>query len=149
MVVIRRCWARQFFLPIAAKASLSYGSGFSSVTLTVKLQSLIYEILTPISLRIAILNSKGGKILFSSYNSYSCRFLGTWVSTLRNIIWGSLFPFYILLEVRGLGYKVSVRGASLEFSLGFSHLVYFKLPPTISARQVGAKFRAINIISPN
>lgn len=136
-------------MPPSVVALIRYSSGFSTSTIIVRLQSSIYEIQVPISLRVSFLKSKSGGLLFSSYSAYSFKFLNTWVSTLRNIVWGSLSPFYILLEVRGLGYKVGVKGSRLEFSLGFSHLVYFKLPTVISAKPIGAKLRAISVISPD
>ena len=37
------------------------------------------------------------------------------------------------LEINGVGYRVKVRGDSLELSLGFSHPVIYKLPEGVSA----------------
>ena len=37
------------------------------------------------------------------------------------------------LELRGVGYKVNVSGQKLEFSLGFSHPIFYELPENVKA----------------
>lgn len=67
---------------------------------------------------------------------------------LRHLLWGSVLPFSMVLEVRGLGYRVTApSGGLLEFSLGFSHLVFFSLPSAIFGKTVGNKGRAVQLTS--
>lgn len=50
--------------------------------------------------------------------------------------------FRVTLELRGLGYRVYVPNPRvIEFKLGFSHLVVFKLKGSCSARALGLKSR--------
>lgn len=55
-------------------------------------------------------------------------------------------PYSILLEVRGLGYRLNARSAQvLEFAMGLSHLVFFNLPTQITAKGAGNKARAVQL----
>jgi len=54
-------------------------------------------------------------------------------SNLNNIVSGMLKPFEILLEVNGVGYKASVHHKMVVLSLGYSHEIFYNLPPTVSA----------------
>ena len=56
-----------------------------------------------------------------------------------NCIVGVTQGFSILLEVVGVGYRVAVKGQSLELALGFSHPVLLDLPAGISAKAEGNK----------
>lgn len=58
---------------------------------------------------------------------------------LNNCIVGVTQGFSILLEVVGVGYRVAVKGQSLELALGFSHPVLLDLPAGISAKAEGNK----------
>ena len=44
-----------------------------------------------------------------------------------------------VLEFNGVGYRVAVKGESLEMSIGFSHPVKIDLPKGISAKAEGTK----------
>lgn len=57
---------------------------------------------------------------------------GTFRQIVKNMIEGVTKGFEKKLEIAGLGYKVSLRGNTLVFSLGFSHPVEFKIPEGIS-----------------
>lgn len=56
---------------------------------------------------------------------------GTFRSNLKNMIKGVHQGFYIKLQLVGIGYKVSIEKDILILKLGFSHLVYFKIPSDI------------------
>ncbi|MDR2050515.1 MAG: 50S ribosomal protein L6 [Deltaproteobacteria bacterium] len=58
---------------------------------------------------------------------------------LNNCIVGVTRGFAVSLEVVGVGYRVAVKGNSVELSLGFSHPVIVDLPQGIEARAEGNK----------
>ena len=58
---------------------------------------------------------------------------------LNNCVVGVTQGFSKTLEIIGVGYRVAVKGDSLELSLGFSHPVLVDLPEGISAKAEGNK----------
>ena len=58
---------------------------------------------------------------------------------LHNCIEGVTKGFSRTLEIIGVGYKVAVKGNTLEMSLGFSHPVLVDLPKGIEAKVDGVK----------
>ncbi len=54
---------------------------------------------------------------------------GTTAALIRNMIKGVTEGFSVTLELVGLGYRASVKGNSLELSLGLSHPVVYPIPP--------------------
>jgi large subunit ribosomal protein L6 len=58
---------------------------------------------------------------------------------LLNCIEGVTKGFSKTLEVIGVGYKVAVKGNTLEFALGYSHPVLVDLPKEMSAKVEGQK----------
>jgi large subunit ribosomal protein L6 len=58
---------------------------------------------------------------------------------LFNCIEGVTKGFSKTLEVIGVGYKVAVKGNTLEFALGYSHPVLVELPAGLAARVEGQK----------
>lgn len=59
---------------------------------------------------------------------------GTYAAHVRNMIAGSAAPFEKKLQIEGIGYKVALNGAALDFALGFSHPVKVQLPEGVSAK---------------
>lgn len=53
---------------------------------------------------------------------------------INNMVIGVTDGFEKRLEIKGVGYKVLVKGNLLDFTLGFSHPVSFKLPEGIVAK---------------
>ena len=53
-------------------------------------------------------------------------------SLLQNAVFGVVKDFTKTLEIEGIGFKVSLEGNVLVFSLGFSHPVRFTPPPDIT-----------------
>ena len=51
---------------------------------------------------------------------------GLYRSLLANAVEGVTNGYEKKLEIRGVGYKVTVKGEDLEFRLGFSHSILFK-----------------------
>jgi large subunit ribosomal protein L6 len=58
---------------------------------------------------------------------------------LSNCIEGVTKGFSKTLEVIGVGYKVAVKGNTLELALGFSHPVLVELPKGLAAKVEGQK----------
>lgn len=146
MVTIRRQWSQNLEIPGLGVSSLRYGSNCTCVLLTLGFQSLEFVLKLPIDVRVQ-LNSLGA-VALTAYNYRAFSALRTWGQVARNAAWGGFLPFSVVLEVRGLGYRVSAPSAQLlEFSLGFSHLVFFTLPTSLTARNLGNKSRAVQLAS--
>ena len=64
-------------------------------------------------------------------------FWGLMWSLIKNAVEGVSLGFTKKLEVNGVGYRVSVKGDTVDLSLGFSHPVAFKLPLGIKASAEG------------
>ena len=58
---------------------------------------------------------------------------------LANCVAGVSKGFTKTLEVIGVGYKVAVKGTTIELALGFSHPVFVELPKGIDAKVEGQK----------
>jgi len=56
---------------------------------------------------------------------------GLYRALLANMIKGVSEGFKIVQEIIGVGYKAQATGQLLEMSLGFSHNVFFQLPPEV------------------
>jgi large subunit ribosomal protein L6 len=53
-------------------------------------------------------------------------------SLVQNLVTGVTTGYEKKLEIVGVGYRVALRGANLEFALGFSHPVVVEPPPGIT-----------------
>jgi large subunit ribosomal protein L6 len=58
---------------------------------------------------------------------------------LNNAVQGVHSGFSRTLEVVGVGYKVAVKGDTVELNVGYSHPVNFKLPQGVEASVEGSK----------
>jgi large subunit ribosomal protein L6 len=52
---------------------------------------------------------------------------------LANMVRGVVHGYERSLEISGVGYKAELKGDTLVFSLGYTHLIHLKLPTTIKA----------------
>lgn len=52
---------------------------------------------------------------------------------LQNAVAGTVQEFERKLEIQGVGFRVALKGSTLEFNLGYSHPVTFALPEGITA----------------
>ena len=97
-------------------------------------------------------------------------FHGLYRALLANMVIGVSKGFRKTLELVGVGYKVSVQQNILELNLGYSHIIYFEIPPEITVHaemtkgsnplvhlegidkqlvgQVAAKLRALRKVEP-
>ncbi|CAG8734509.1 28118_t:CDS:2, partial [Racocetra persica] len=64
---------------------------------------------------------------------------GTYNALISNMIKGVVEGHERVVEVKGVGYKVSSQGGKLEFSLGKSHLIYMDISPELTAKVEGNK----------
>lgn len=58
---------------------------------------------------------------------------GLYRSLVNNMVTGVSIGFELRQELVGVGYRVEVKGNTLDFALGFSHGVVFVLPPDVTA----------------
>ncbi len=56
---------------------------------------------------------------------------GLYKALLNNMVIGVSEGFKKTLELVGVGYKASVQNNVLELNLGYSHIIYFAVPPEI------------------
>jgi large subunit ribosomal protein L6 len=79
-----------------------------------------------------------GKILTKS--SLNIPLAGTFNSLISNFIYGVVHGYQSIMEVKGIGYKVSMKEKGiLEFSLGKSHLNYVTIPEDLDVKLEGNK----------
>ncbi len=62
---------------------------------------------------------------------------GTTAAIIRNMIKGVTEGFTKVLEVQGLGYRVSLKGDTLELTVGYSNPVKYKVPPDVKVEVKG------------
>ncbi len=60
-------------------------------------------------------------------------------SLVANMIEGVSEGFKTVQEFVGVGYKVEVKGQVLDLALGFSHHLFFQLPPEVTAEAVSER----------
>lgn len=58
---------------------------------------------------------------------------GLYRALVNNMVTGVSSGFELRQELVGVGYRVEVKGNTLDFALGFSHGVIFVLPPDVTA----------------
>jgi large subunit ribosomal protein L6 len=61
---------------------------------------------------------------------------GLYRSLINNMVKGVSTGFNVVQELVGVGYKADAKGQLLELALGFSHNVFFELPPEIKIETI-------------
>jgi len=61
---------------------------------------------------------------------------GLYRSLLNNMVIGVSEGYKIEMEFNGVGYRAESKGQMLEMSLGFSHNIFFELPPEVKVEAV-------------
>ena len=64
---------------------------------------------------------------------------GTYNALISNLIKGVAEGHESIIEVKGVGYKVSLKEGKLELTLGKSHLNYMAIPPGLEVKVEGNK----------
>lgn len=79
---------------------------------------------------------EGGKLLVSSTapGRDGSRLQGLTRALLASMVKGVAEGYERILELKGTGYRVELKGTTLNFALGFSHPVVYPLPQGISAQ---------------
>lgn len=54
-------------------------------------------------------------------------------SLVANMVTGVSQGYVRALEIKGIGYRAQVKGSSINFTLGYSHPIEYKLPAGVSA----------------
>ncbi len=57
---------------------------------------------------------------------------GTFASHLKNMVIGVTDGYKRQLEINGVGYRASIQGKNLKLEVGYSHIVLFPLPDSIT-----------------
>lgn len=79
---------------------------------------------------------EGGKLIVSSTapGRDGSRLQGLTRALLASMVKGVAEGYERVLELKGTGYRVELKGTTLNFALGFSHPVVYPLPQGISAQ---------------
>ena len=64
---------------------------------------------------------------------------GTMRSLLQNLVSGVRNKFFKKLNLVGVGYKAQLEGSRLELNLGYSHPIYYDVPPSVHLEIPGQK----------
>jgi len=116
-------------IAIPSKVTVSTDGGVLSVkgpnaTLAMPIHSAITMDMTPEGIQIAPANS----------TKLARALTGTFAAHLRAMMSGVETPFKKVLIMKGVGYKVELRGRDLVFNVGFSHQVIVPIPEGIEAK---------------
>ena len=71
---------------------------------------------------------------------------GLYRALIANMVSGVSEGYKIILELVGVGYKVSNKGQVLELSLGYSHNIFFELPSEIKVETITERGKSPTII---
>ncbi len=64
---------------------------------------------------------------------------GLYRALINNMIEGVSQGFKKELELNGVGYRANLQGSVIDFTLGYSHHIYFRLPAEIKAQVIAEK----------
>lgn len=75
-------------------------------------------------------SQEGGEVVVTRVNDEKTSRArhGLYRSLINNIVKGVSSGFSKRMEIRGVGYRGSMKGRTLELNLGFSHLVNYEVP---------------------
>lgn len=71
---------------------------------------------------------------------------GLYRSLISNMVKGVSDGFKIVQELVGVGYKADAQNNLLELSLGYSHNIFFKMPPEVTVTTVNERGKPPTII---
>jgi len=114
-------------IAVPDKVNVSLEDGVFSVT--GPLGTLAKDIRSEVSVNIA-----DGQITLNPNNEtgFANALWGTYASHIKNMITGVTEGFTKKLIIEGVGFKVALKGDSLELDLGFSHPIIVKIPADIT-----------------
>lgn len=117
-------------IPIPPKVKINLGKGVISAEGPLGQGA---ELIIPTSLEIV---NQENKLITKSINS---ALAGTYNALISNMIKGVVEGHERTVEVKGIGYKVSLKEGKLEFSLGKSHPDYVVIPPELMVQATSNK----------
>lgn len=107
------------------------------------LRKLLFRI--PSNVRIC-LNLKTSDIFLICIKERFRRMVHSLADLIRATVGGGVHAYRVIMEVRGLGYKVFITQRDrVDFKLGFSHMVYFRLKNKMYAKALGIKSRVFAV----
>jgi len=111
---------------IPEKTSVSFANGVVSV------KGPLGELARPLKPTVAVSIEGSTVNLQPKSDTIEARALwGTYGSHISNMIKGVNKAFEKKLVIEGIGYKVDIKGDTMNFSLGFSHPVAVKIPQNL------------------
>ncbi len=115
-------------IPVPAKVEVTAGNGVLSVKGPKETLAMNYHS------SISIETTPEGVVIKAKDNSRLANALtGTFAAHLNSMMSGVVTPFKKVLILKGVGYKVELRGNELVFNVGFSHQVIMKVPEGLTA----------------
>lgn len=127
----------------------------NDVTVTVSKERLVSvkgpqgELTQPVDPAITVEIAQGVVVLVRKSNQKTHKALhGLYRSLLQNMVIGVSEGYKKTLELVGVGYKANVLDNVLELSLGYSHNIFFAVPPeiTVSAETVKGKNPMVHLV---
>jgi large subunit ribosomal protein L6 len=116
-------------LPVPVPSGVDVAIEGQAVTVKGPKGTLSHELARPISIE----QADGTLVLARTDDQRESRALhGLSRSLVANMVTGVTAGFEKTLEIVGVGYRVTARGADLEFALGFSHPVLIPAPEGIT-----------------
>jgi len=116
--------------PIVVPAKVSVDTANSTLTVKGGKETLARSIHPSISIDV----TPEGVMVTPKNNSKLARSLtGTFAAHVRAMVSGVETPWKKVLILKGVGYKVELRGKDLVFNVGFSHQVTLTVPEGLTA----------------
>jgi large subunit ribosomal protein L6 len=115
-------------IPVPAKATVSFDNGL----LTVKgpKETLTQAIHSSIDMDVT---AEGVMITAKNNSKLANALTGTYAAILKSMMTGVETPWKKVLIIKGVGYKVELKGTDLVFNVGFSHQVIVPIPAGLTA----------------
>ena len=84
---------------------------------------------------------RGQRIIFLMFSGArkDRKFWGFYKQVIKSYFETLEFGYKCSLELRGVGYKVLIKGSELIFSLGYSHKIIYKIPAQIFVKIIDSK----------
>ena len=99
---------------------------------TVKVSGPLGELEQKVHLSITVKVEDGNVVLTRESEEKQVKaYHGLYRSLINNMVIGVSQGYTIQQEVVGVGYKAEAKGQMLELHLGYSHPIYFEIPPEV------------------
>jgi large subunit ribosomal protein L6 len=116
--------------PIAIPAKVTVTSTDGVVTVKGTKEVLTQSIHSTVSVEVT---PEGIVITAKSNTKLSNALTGTYAALIMSMMTGVETPWKKVLIMKGVGYKVELRGKELIFNVGFSHQVHMEIPEGLTA----------------